>query len=26
MKVILDRYYHESGGDPSCFLATCSHF
>src|ERR1051325_8368045 len=22
----LDRCYEESGGDPSCFLATCSHF
>jgi hypothetical protein len=22
----LDRCYQESGGDPSCFLATCSHF
>ncbi|HVT10459.1 MAG TPA: hypothetical protein VHO67_23525 [Polyangia bacterium] len=22
----LDRCYQESGGDPSCFLATCSHY
>lgn len=22
----LDRCYQESGGDPSCYLATCSHF
>ncbi|HEY4183668.1 MAG TPA: hypothetical protein VGP07_01310 [Polyangia bacterium] len=22
----LDRCYAESGGDPSCYLATCSHF
>jgi hypothetical protein len=22
----LDRCYSESGGDPSCYLATCSHF
>ncbi|HTA21685.1 MAG TPA: hypothetical protein VK989_20470 [Polyangia bacterium] len=22
----LDRCYDESGGDPSCYLATCSHF
>ena len=22
----LDRRYDESGGDPNCFLLTCSHF
>ena len=22
----LDRCYEESGGDPSCYLATCSHY
>jgi hypothetical protein len=22
----LDRCYSESGGDPSCYLATCSHY
>jgi hypothetical protein len=22
----LDRCYEESGGDQSCFIATCSHF
>ena len=22
----LDRCYQESGGDPSCYLVTCSHF
>ena len=22
----LDRCYEESGGDPNCYLATCSHY